>query len=362
MENVQVNHQLHAIRMKWLNWLSRPIIAVWDFIVDSFMYLWSMITLAWNSFRKTLNYRYWVVSAAGVFASLLLIYLFFLLSYYSGQEVIIVIGIVLSVLPMAWTYGAVAFMLESVKDTDEALCLKNRKDLFAGGMKTIKFIVYYVLIIVALIALELLVDSAGLIPYAGLLLMGIFFLPLVIASALIILSALIIIYGLPMMATHVLKDDMAGKITPGKFMEMSWDLIKIIGNKWLDIAVVSIPALLFGILAALLPAMLLIGSLLLTGAVGGILGIYILDFSNLSYYISNLTLSENGFEAAGLIILMISMMPLVAIVAGIYITPLLAAFNSLYHHQEPRSLIRRLMSLLVIYGIFSLVITLMDSF
>ena len=47
MENTQTNHQLLAIRLRWLNWLSKPIVAIWNFIVESMSYVWSIIKLAW---------------------------------------------------------------------------------------------------------------------------------------------------------------------------------------------------------------------------------------------------------------------------------------------------------------------------
>ena len=83
MENTQTNHQLLAIRLRWLNWLSKPIVAIWNFIVESVSYVWTIIKLAWAGMKESINYRYWLIGTIGGSISVFLVLLF----YFIGIQV-----------------------------------------------------------------------------------------------------------------------------------------------------------------------------------------------------------------------------------------------------------------------------------
>ena len=127
MENTQTNHQLLAIRLRWLNWLSKPIVAIWNFIVELMSYVWSIITLAWAGMKESINYRYWIIGTIGGSTSVFLFLLFFFIGIQVGEPTLFSIGAVLSILPIAWTYAEIANLIQYKKQNGNDIELKSMK-------------------------------------------------------------------------------------------------------------------------------------------------------------------------------------------------------------------------------------------
>ena len=203
MENTQTNHQLLAIRLRWLNWLSKPIVAIWNFIVELMSYVWSIITLAWAGMKESINYRYWIIGTIGGSTSVFLFLLFFFIGIQVGEPTLFSIGAVLSILPIAWTYAEIANLIQYKKQNGDDIELKSMKSALGNGLNAIKFFALYVATIVTMVIAQVVLDLLGLIPAVGPTFLGIIALPLVVASMLIILSVLILSFGTPILGVHL---------------------------------------------------------------------------------------------------------------------------------------------------------------
>ena len=333
MENTQTNHQLLAIRLRWLNWLSKPIVAIWNFIVELMSYVWSIITLAWAGMKESINYRYWIIGTIGGSTSVFLFLLFFFIGIQVGEPTLFSIGAVLSILPIAWTYAEIANLIQYKKQNGNDIELKSMKSALGLGLNAIKFFALYVATIIIMVIAQVVLDLLGLIPAVGPTFLGIIALPLVVASMLIILSVLILSFGTPILGVHLLAEKTVEGSLFSRFTHKSISLIRIISKKWLGIILVSFPASIFGLLVTVLPAVFIGSSIALsTGIATGVAGDNVIRLMSIvSSY------SDAGFfEYVGGFFLAISLSVLIGFVSSFYLSSFACTYNSIYTHRNFR--------------------------
>lgn len=289
MTDLQTRHLLLAIRMNWLRWLMKPIRAIWNFIVDSLRYLWDMVLLAWGGMKESLNYRYWIIAGIAGTAAFFLAGFFALLGAITRQEILGMVGIILSILVIAWLYAVIADVRKEKDDRGADIDFREIPGRLGRGFKAIALFCLYAVVIIASILFQVALNFTGKIPVAGTILIGILLIPLVICSAVIILSGVILIFGTPMLGAHLVKSRSTKQGFLKDFITLSVDLLKIIWKRWIDLLVVGFPAMLFALLVSLLPMLLIYGSL---GLSLGIMG-FVTGLS------SNTQLLMSGFLGSG---------------------------------------------------------------
>lgn len=283
VKSAQSIHQLHAIRMRWLKWLSRPIVAVWNFISDCLSFVWNdLILLSYEGMKESFNHRYWAVSSAGLFVAFFLIIIFSILSLKTGNVLFYFAGALLAVLPVSWANAEIAGILEVKKNTGVEPELKEIPSQFGLGLKTVLLLSVFVGIILIMTVLQGLLDLAGLIPHAGFTLLGILAVPIIAASAVILFALIIIAFGTPILGPHLLENYESYKSFPRRVFDSSVSLIQFISHKWIDIFLISIPASFFAAVVSFIPAAILSAS------------------AGISYFIATGTLNffESGFSPA----------------------------------------------------------------
>ena len=333
MENTQTNHQLLAIRLRWLNWLSKPIVAIWNFIVELMSYVWSIITLAWAGMKESINYRYWIIGTIGGSTSVFLVLLFFFIGIQVGEPTLFSIGAVLSILPIAWTYAEIANLIQYKKQNGDDIELKSMKSALGLGLNAIKFFALYVATIIIMVIAQVVLDLLGLIPAVGPTFLGIIALPLVVASLLIIFSVLILSFGTPILGAHLLTENTVEGSLFSRFTHKSISLIRIISKKWLEIILVSFPASIFGLLVTVLPAVFIGSSIALsTGIATEVAG----DNVNRLMSIVSSYSDAGFFEYVGGFFLAISLSVLIGFVSSFYLSSFACTYNSIYTHRNFR--------------------------
>jgi hypothetical protein len=346
MENTQTNHQLLAIRLRWLNWLSKPIVAIWNFIVESVSYVWTIIKLAWAGMKESINYRYWLIGTIGGSISVFLVLLFYFIGIQVREPTFFLIGAVLSILPIAWTYAEIANLIQYKKQNGNDIELKSMKSALGNGLNAIKFFALYVATIVTMVIAQVVLDLLGLIPTVGPTFLGIIALPLVVASLLIIFSVLILSFGTPILGAHLLTETAIEGSLFSRFTNSSISLIKIISKKWLEVILVSLPATIFGLLVTVLPAVLIGSSIALsTGIAVGVAEDTVTRLMSIVSSYSN----PGVFEYVGGFFLAISFSILVGFVLSFYLSSFACTYNSIYNHRNDKSFSKKIFGLLFIF-------------
>ena len=345
MENTQTNHQLLAIRLRWLNWLSKPIVAIWTFIVESMSYVWSIIKLAWAGMKESINYRYWLIATIGGSISVFLVLLFFFIGIQVREEALFSIGAVLSILPIAWTYAEIANLIQYKKQNGNDIELKSMKSALGLGLNAIKFFALYVATIIIMVIAQVVLDLLGLIPAVGPTFLGIIALPLVVASLLIIFSVLILLFGTPILGAHLLTENTVGGSLFSRFINSSVSLMRVISKKWLEIILVSFPASIFGLLITVLPAALIVSSIALSTGIAT--GVAQDNVNRLMSIVSSYS-NPGFFEYVGGFFLAISVSVLIGFVLSFYLSSFACTYNSIYAHRNDKSFSKKIFGLIIV--------------
>ena len=260
-------HQLHAIRMNWLRWISTPITAIWKFIVESLTYGWHIIKMSWEATKESLNSSYLKLSFIGSTIGFAFLLLSVWISGLAREESILYIGVVLMYLPWAWSYAEIANLVHHRKKTGEIPAWPEVKAMLGNGMKAVKFLLSYVLVIIAMILLEIGFSLIGTIPAIGSTLLGLLIIPFTLASAIIIISAIIVMLGYTLLGAHLLESEEESKSSKIKgWFCSTLKYLKLIGCKYPDLMTASLPLVLFAYLVAILPGILTGGSMAISSS------------------------------------------------------------------------------------------------
>ena len=267
MDNLQQHktHQLHAIRMNWLRWISTPITTIWKFIIECLTYGWDVVKMSWKATKESLNSSYLKLSFIGSSIGFAFLLISFWISQLAREESIIYIGIILMYLPFAWSYAEIANLAHHRKKTGEMPVWSEIKAMLGNGIRAVKFLLSYVLVIIVMIILEILFSLIGAIPGIGSTLLGLLIIPLTLASAIIIISAIIVMLGYTLLGSHLLESEEEGKSSKIKgWFCSTLKYLKLIGCKYPDLMTASLPLALFAYLIAILPGILTGGSMLIS--------------------------------------------------------------------------------------------------
>jgi hypothetical protein len=358
MGDIQTNHQLIAIRMKWLGRLKEPLQALWDFVIDSLMYAWDITRLAWKGMKSSLNPRYWIIASIAGVLSVFLVLLFAYLGNLFKVKLLISIGGLLAVLPFAWAYAEIAGALKYKEDNGRDVEYSQLKSIMGTGIKAISNVGLYVAVFIAMIAVQIILDLLGKIPHAGPVLLSIFIIPLIAASAIAILSLVILTFGMPLLGSHLVLNTQEDKGFIKNFMSLSSSLIRVISKKWLDVILISIPMSFFAIVLSLLPAALLGGSIGLTSTIitvvtgkTGALGASMLKTFPMLFAAKGALGYVSGF------FMVISFAVLIGIVMSMAVSSYASTYYALYTYERDISFFKKIVGLLIFIGIAAAVMS-----
>ncbi len=269
MENVETRHHLLAIRVNWLKWLAQPILFIWRMLVTAVYYLLDGFKLAWKGFLKSFVKEAWVISAIGCSATAFVVLLGVYLSTGLDTPIFILLGSIIALLPLGWTFGEITSILK----TSEEGKIKSTKliHITGNGNNVLKQIAIYVLAIFAVVALEAILDTLGLInTNFGVIALSIISLPLVLLSVIIFFLLLVIFIGFPYISAHLLHYQSNKTSFLEKNIDITFSLLKIAMKNFFKSLIMSPSSALLGIIAIIPASIVVGGSISITM---GILGI-----------------------------------------------------------------------------------------
>ena len=103
VEKRETKELLLAIRMRWLGWLSKPIQFIWHVIVEVALTLWNMIKQSAMVLKHGYNRKVLFRAAVGGTVFFALYFLFNYFAILTNTPILATVGIVLGIIPLAWT-------------------------------------------------------------------------------------------------------------------------------------------------------------------------------------------------------------------------------------------------------------------
>lgn len=351
MEDKRLNHQLLAIRMSWLYWLSTPIIFCWNYVVECFAYFWILVKLAWKALKDSLHQCYWALGFVGGVAGILVLTITLLIGLSDPENLFmwLLIGSVFNVLPSCWVFAEVA-NLKSRSPYGVDMDLRSLRGMLGNGMKAISFLGLYVCIVVLLVLAEVMLSSLVSIPTVGPLFLGILSLPLIAASVIILLIALILNFGTTVLGAHLLKEEVIEGSRISRFTTSSISLIKVIAVKWLDILLVGFPSALLALGLMLIPGVLVALSIGLTMTI-----VTMTVGDSIMATVQGVLVNPGFFGYLGVCFLVVSL----SVIGGLIVGPGWAFGGSvaydIYHFQSQFPFYKKFSTLFLLGGVFFLI-------
>ncbi len=247
---------IHAI-IWFLKLFVPPLVFLYKMVIYYlFRWNWWIYKLSFNNIRKSINLNFYLISFRGSSMMLLVILLFYGVGILMGTPEIFVVGVVFSVLPLVWSFGEISSLRLQNAEHNSYTAVKNN---FRSGFDAVKAILSYFIVFLLLAMGEVVFNLLGWIPQVGFSFMGLALNINTLASLILLFVFVIIIFGVLILPTHVVytKDfnsDFNSSIT----------FLGVIGRRFLRYVVSVVPAVFFGAVVTVIPALIVFLSVVMT--------------------------------------------------------------------------------------------------
>ena len=245
-------------------WFLRQLFPPFVFLYRMFMHYvvqwgWWIYQLAARNVRTSMNRNFYFIALMGTVPAIFIVFLFYVISQLAGMPGLVLFSYVFAIMPLTWSFGEIAALRFEGREKDDFSSVRDR---FRIGFDSMRSVLFYMVLLLALIALELLLNLLGWIPNLSMSLLGIV-LNLNMGISLLIIFLLIIMAYIPgIMPAHILyrqehQNDFRSSLV----------VLGMLGRKFLRYTFVEIPAILFGALMLIIPAALLVLTFLMTDTI-----------------------------------------------------------------------------------------------
>lgn len=234
-------------------WVLRLFVPPLVFIYHNFIYYfirwpWWIYKLCFRNISVSVNRNFYFIALWGTFFALLIILLFFGVGILMNYPVVVVIGIAFAVLPLVWAYGEIAALRIENRENQEYRYVRSQ---FSKGFDSVKAVLFYFILFLVFLIIELLLNFLGWIPVVGFSLLGISLNINTFITILLLFIFVIILFAKFMMPAHVVHNsDHASNLSS------SIRFLGVIGQKFLRYLVAHIPAAFFSAILMVLPLLL----------------------------------------------------------------------------------------------------------
>ena len=204
----------------------------------------------------SVNRNYYFLAVRGTIPAIFIAFVFYYFSLIIDLHGLAIVGLVLSVLPLAWSFGEIASVRSKNLQLEGFTTIRTN---FQNGIESVRSLLFYITFFVILFVVQLALNLTGWMPGAGISLLGVAINLNTLLSFLLILLTLIILFGILMVPTYRLYNYFRENTLSGTVAFISSVL-----KKGIQYIFVLIPSTLFGSILLIIPSVLLVASLWLT--------------------------------------------------------------------------------------------------
>lgn len=245
-------------------WFLRQLFPPFEFLFRIFMHYvvnwgWWIYQLAARNVRISMNRNFYFIALMGTIPAIFIVYLFYVISQLAGMPGLVLFSYVFAIMPLTWSFGEIAAVRFEGREKDDFSSVRVR---FRTGFDSMYSVLFYMVLLLALIAVEVVLNLLGWIPNLSMSLLGIV-LNLNMGISLLIIFLLIIMAYIPgIMPAHILY-----RQEHQNDFKSSLVVLGMLGRKFLRYTFVEIPAIFFGALMLIIPAALLVLTFLMTDTI-----------------------------------------------------------------------------------------------
>lgn len=229
-------------------------------------WIWWLYQIAYYNIRFAFNSNCVKAAMSGTLIAFLIVFVFYYLqTIILDLEGLIFIGIVISLLPLTWSFGEIANIRARDLENEKYRTIRHN---YQNGIEAVRSVLFYVTMFVVLLLAQLGLNLLGWVQDTGIVIIGVVFNVNTLISLILIFLCIIIVFGVVIIPSFRL-------YVP--FIETKFShsliLLKMIARKAIQYIIVSLPAALFSFIVIIIPFCLIV----LAGAVTYYLKNVILD-------------------------------------------------------------------------------------
>jgi hypothetical protein len=234
-----------------------PVVIIFRLIIHyGIKWIWWIYQLAFKNMSPSVNRNYYFLAVRGTIPAIFIAFVFYYFSLIIDLHGLAIVGLVLSVLPLAWSFGEIASVRSKNLQNEGFTTIRTN---FQNGIESVRSLLFYITFFVILFVVQLALNLTGWMPGAGISLLGVAVNLNTFISFLLILLTLIILFGILMIPTYRLYNYFRENTLSGTVTFLSSVL-----KKGIQYILVLIPSTLFGSILLIIPSVLLVTSLWLT--------------------------------------------------------------------------------------------------
>ncbi len=220
---------------------------------------WWIYKVTVKNVRITVNRNFYFIALWGTIPALFIIFLFFAMGQLVGIPQLVVLSSVFALIPLVWSYGEISAWRFEQREKDNYTSVRSS---FRNGFDAVRSVLFYLIIVLIMIVLELILNLVGWIPNLSMSLLGISLNLNMAISVVLIILAVIISFAGSILPTHILyRPEHENDLTS------SLAFLLVICKRCLRYFFSGFPAALFGSLLLVIPLIFLFLAFNLTDSV-----------------------------------------------------------------------------------------------
>ena len=225
-----------------------PIIILFNLLLYYlFRWPWWIYKTSAQNFKYIYNKNYIIISLIGSSIALLFVFTFYYLEIFLEIKNLFIIGVVLSLPPVSWSFGAITIIKQKQIQNNP---FKEVKDQFQNGADTLRSVLVYITLFVFLLILQIILNFSGWIDNAGLTFTGITLTVNTFINIFLVILSVLIVLGTFIIPSFRLEYEF--KETRLKDIVL---LLRAIAGKLLKYIVSLIPGTFYGVIGIIIPSL-----------------------------------------------------------------------------------------------------------
>lgn len=239
-----------------LLWIFRQYIPFIIFLYEIFIHYvirwsWWLYQIAYYNIRYAFNKNCYRIALWGTIQATIIIYVFYFLEVMVLEiPGITFIGVIIALLPLAWSFGEIANVRVQKLENEP---FKTVKLKYQNGIESVRSILFYITLFVVLLLAQLGMNLLGWIPKSGVVIAGILFNINTFISLLLLFILVLNILGVIIIPSYRLYTS----FSEIKFSDTA-ELLKTMLRKFLQYVVITVPKIIFSMVIVIIPLSVMI--------------------------------------------------------------------------------------------------------
>ncbi len=236
-------------------WFIRQLFPPFIFMFKMFIHYiinwcWWIYQMAFRNMRISVNKNFYFIALWGTIPALFIVFLFYAIAQLVGIPELVAVSGIFALIPLVWSFGEIASLRYEKREKDDYGAVKGA---FRNGWDAVKSAMFYLIIFLGLLIVEIVLNLVGWIPNLSMSLLGITLNLNMAISFVLVFLAVIVTFVDSILPSHILYHP-----EHENDFNSSLGFLKVIGQKFIRYILAQIPMTFFGGLLLVIPVLVML--------------------------------------------------------------------------------------------------------